>query len=329
MAVPTLTEQLNNLYTTTWQNMKGKAADNIFDATPFWFWLRANGGLEKEEGGRFLTEPLRYAKSDNVGFVKKGSAMPLAQKEFLTTSWDEWRYLADSMVRFGVEDQKNRGKSQIINLMNATLENSKDTLVDQLETTLAGAQTGDSFNGLQDIVAEAPTNTLQNISGTTYTWWQNQYKDMTTVSWGTYGVTNMNHMLNLCAQNQSQDSPNLILSGQTPYEAYYDETLEQRRVTNKTLGDAGFQNVEFRGVPMVWSPQIADATTLGSGSGTMYFLNTKFLKFKYDPMMFFDMTSWKEIAAQINDYAAQVILAGNLMTARRRVHGVMFNIDTV
>ena len=34
----TLTEQLDNLYTTTWQNMKSVVGDNIFDATPFWFW---------------------------------------------------------------------------------------------------------------------------------------------------------------------------------------------------------------------------------------------------------------------------------------------------
>jgi hypothetical protein len=328
MASPTLTETLDNLYTTTWQNMKGEVADNIMDATPLWYWLRANGGLEAVEGGRFLTEPLRYALSDNVAFVQKGTAMPLADKDFLTTSWDNWRYLADSLVRFGVDDQQNRGKNQIISLMNAKLENSKDSLVDKMEETLAGAQSGIAFNGLQDLVAEDPTNTVQNISGTTYTWWQNQYQDATGRSTTALLVDDMNRMVNLCSQNQRQDAPNIILSGQTPYEEYWSETVEQRRVMNKTLGDAGFQNIEFRGIPMVWSPDVADNTAIGSGSGTMYFLNTRFLKFKYDPMMFFDMTEWKPIPAQINDRAAQVVLAGNLMTSRRRVHGVYFNIDT-
>lgn len=330
MAIPTLTETLNNLYTTTWRNMKGSAADNIFDATPFWFWLRANGGLEAVEGGRSLGEPLRYAKSDNVAFVSKGSAMPLSDKEFLTTAVDSWRYLADSIVRFGVDDQQNRGKNAIINLMNAKLENSKDSLVDKLEETLAGAQSGSSFNGLQDIVKEDPTTgTLHGIDASVETWWRNQYHDAAGESIETLLVTNMNMLVNDCSQNQSQDAPNIIVSGQTPYEWYWEETLEQRRVHNKTLGDAGFQNVEFRGIPMVWSPQVADGSVIGSGSsGTMYFLNTRFLKFKYDPMMFFDMTEWKPIPAQIGDLAAQVVLAGNLMTSRRRVHGVLFNIDT-
>jgi hypothetical protein len=83
------------------------------------------------------------------------------------------------------------------------------------------------------------------------------------------------------------------------------------------MGDAGFQNIEFRGIPIVWSPAITTR---------MYFLNTRFLKFKYDPMLNFDMTEWKDIPNQVNDRAAQVILAGNLMTGRRRVHGVIHNI---
>ena len=54
-----LTETLDNLYTTTWQNMKGTVADNIFDATPFWFWLRANDGLEVSRLGVSHVDPSR------------------------------------------------------------------------------------------------------------------------------------------------------------------------------------------------------------------------------------------------------------------------------
>ena len=44
--------------------------------------------------------------------------------------------------------------------------------------------------------------------------------------------------------------------------------------------------------------------------------------------MNFDMTEWKAIPDQVNDRAAQVILAGELVTGRRRVHGVLHGIDT-
>ncbi len=113
----TLTETLDNLYTTTWQNMKSSVADNIFDATPFWFWLKNKGGLVTEEGGRFMTEPLRFAGSDNVKFIQKGDTVDLTDKEFLTVAKYDWRYLVDSIVRFGIDDQQNRGKNAILSLM--------------------------------------------------------------------------------------------------------------------------------------------------------------------------------------------------------------------
>lgn len=322
----TLTENLDNLYTTTWQNMKSVVGDNIFDATPFWFWLKKGGGLETCEGGRFITEPLRYAKSDNVAWVQKGSTVPLAEKEFLTVARYDWRYLADSIVRYGVDDQQNRGKNQIMNLMNAKLQNSKDTLVDTLETALAGtvAATGavSGIAGLQRAVPDDPTAAVEfgGIDPSLYTWWRNQFTDMTGESFASLGLMRMRTMYNKVMNNLGMDKANIIVSGQTPYEFYEDEVEEQKRIVNKTLGDAGFQNIEFKGTPMVWSPAISNQR--------MYFLNTKFMKFKYDPMLYFDMTEWKAIPNQVNDRVAQIVLAGELVMSRRRCQGVIFDIDT-
>ena len=321
MPVRNLTEALDNLYTTTWQNMKESLVDQIFDATPFWFWLKEHGGLESVSGGRYITEPLRYAKSDKVKFIGKGGTVSLGDYEFITIANYEWRYLVDSIVRFMVDEQKNRGRNRIINLMQSKLDNSKDSLIDQIETTLFAAQSGLAFNGLQDLVADDPTTGIVGgVDPATYTWWQNKTKDMVGSSFAINGQAEMRTMLNNCGNNIRGDSPNIILSGQTPYERYEDSVQEQKRIVNKKMGDAGFTNIEFKGIPLVWSPSCANTR--------MYFLNTKFLKFNFDPMLNFDMTEWKAIPDQVNDKAAQVVLAGNLLTSRRRVHGVLFNQDT-
>ena len=102
----TLTEKLDNLYTTTWQHMKSNVADQIFDATPFWFWMRDGGRLESVEGGRFLTEPLQYAKNDSVQWIGKGGTVSLNDREILTIAQYQWRYLVGTIVRFGVDDQQ-------------------------------------------------------------------------------------------------------------------------------------------------------------------------------------------------------------------------------
>ena len=130
----------------------------------------------------------------------------------------------------------------------------------------------------------------------------------------------MSEMLNNCSNNLRQDTPDLILSGQNPYEEYEEISLAYQQIVNKELADAGFTHQVFKGIPMVWSPACANTR--------MYFINTRFLRLKYDPQMNFDMTDWKPIPDQIQDRAAQIIFAGNLTTNRRKVHGVIHSIDS-
>ena len=318
-----LTEALDNLYTTTWQNMKDTVRDQIFDATPLWFWLKDKGKLKSVEGGRFITEPLQYAKNDNVSWIGKGGTVSLNDFEFLTIAQYNWRYLVGSIVRFGVDDQQNRGKNAIMSLMNAKLDNTQNSLVSTLEAAMAqGSGTAtNSIDGLQLLVADAPsTGTVGGIDRAVYTWFQNKAKNMTGLSFATNGVAEMRTMLNNCMNNLKMDAPDIILSGQTPFEYYEDTVLDYYRVTSNKLADAGFQNQTFKGIPMVWSPSIANTR--------MYMLNTNFINFVYDPMMNFDMTEWKAIPEQVNDRAAQVITAGQLTLSRARCQGVLHTIDT-
>lgn len=324
-----LTEALDNLYTTTWQNMKDTVADNIFDATPFWFWLRKNGGMDTEEGGRFLTEPIRYAKND-VEWTTKGSTVTLADKEFLTVAKYDWKYLVTSIVRFMQDDQQNRGKNQILSLMQAKLDNARDSMTDELEIRLMNGTTTNAINGLPDLIDTTPaTGTVGGIDGAVDTWWRNQAMDFaadfTNGFTGNNGQQAMMQFLIRCMNNRTQDAPNLILGDEHTYAMYYDSVLDFKRIVNKTMGDAGFQSIEFNGIPVVWSTAITADTDVDANK-RLYFINTRFLKFRYDSMLYFDMTEWKSIPDQVNDRAAQIVCAGNLVTGRRRVHGVIHNI---
>lgn len=323
-----LTEALDNLYTTTWQHMLSTVRDQIFDATPFWFWMRDKGQIQSTIGGRFLTEPLQFAKLENIKWIGKGGTTSLNDNEFLTIAQYQWRYLVGSIVRFLVDDQQNRGNRQIIDFMTAKLSNLQNGLADELEQALFGAagssRPGDQpgIDGLQLLVADDPTAavTLGEIDPSTNTWWRNQFKDMSSSSFTSNGVKEMRTMLNDCSQNLSMDMPDIIVSDQNTYELY-EETIfaNHFRTQNNKLAEAGFANQTFKGLPMIWSPQATQR---------MYFLNTNFIKFKYDPMLFFDMTEWKPIPDQPGDRAAQVVLAASFTMARRRTHGVIFDIDT-
>jgi hypothetical protein len=319
-----LTEVLDNMYSSTWQHMKGEVIDNIFDSAPFWYWLKEKGKLKSVEGGRHILETLEYAENDGVGFIGRGGTVPLNDREFITQAVFDWRYLQAPIVRFGVDDQKNRGKTRIFELVKAKLNNAQESLISVLEEKLfAGAgEEGGAFDGLQLMVADDPTAaaSVGQIPQATETWWRNKTANMTGVSFATNGTAYMRTLLNNCQNNRKQDRPDIILTGQTPYEYYEDNVLDKFQINDKKLADLGFENIKFKNIPMVWSPECANTR--------MYMLNTRFLSFVYDPAVFFDMTEWKAIPDQINDRAAQIITACSMTTNRRRVHGVLRGIDT-
>lgn len=327
MPVPTLTVAIDDLYTTTWQNRRDGVADNVFAATPFWYWMKEKGKLKPVRGGKTIEENLAYGSNTTVGWVGRGGTVSLQDYKFLTVGIYQWAYLAASMVRFGVDDQQNSGKSKILDWVQQKIDNTEESLVETLETSLAASApaaasgAGTSIGGLQWLVSNTQTsaNNPGGIDPTVYPWWANQSTNLTGLSFATNGVNNMRSLLHKCMNNKRMDMPDIILSDQSSYEYYEDTVLSYYRTQDRKLADAGFDNQSYKGIPMVWSPSLSQA---------MYFLNTRFLQFVYDPARFFEMTPWKDIPDQIFDRAAQIITACCFLTNRRRVQGVIYNINT-
>jgi hypothetical protein len=323
------TQALDDLYTTTWQKRLPGVFDNIFTAAPFWFWLKDKGKLRPVRGGRFLETNLEYGQNSTVQWIARGGTVAMNDFKFLTVAQYQWRYLVANILRFGVDEQQNSGDSRIIDWVNAKLNNTEESLTSTLETTLAagsGAATlpAASIDGLQFLVPDfanvaSSSFNAGGIDPSVYTWWQNQAIDMTGLSFAVNGVDKMRHLLNLCMNNRRMDAPDIILSDMNSYELYEATVIPAYRTSNNRLADMGFYNQSYKLIPMVWSPAI---------SQRMYFLNTRFIEFVYDPGYFFDMTEWKAIPNQVNDRAAQVELACSFMTNRRRVLGVLSTIDT-
>jgi len=328
VAVNQFTQALDDLYTTTWQKRLPGVFDNIFAATPFWYWMKDKGKLEPQRGGRFIETNLMYGTNTTVGWIGRGGTVPMTDFKFLTVAQYNWRYLTANILRFGIDEQQNSNGEKIIDWVTSKLDNTEESLVSELETRLVGSN-GDtnnppSIHGLQYLVPDSANvaNSAYNAGGidpSVYTWWQNQAIGMNNLSFAVWGIYNMRHLLNLCMNNRRMDAPDIILSDMTSYELYEDAVLPMLRLSNNKLADAGFDSQTFKKIPMVWSPSITQR---------MYFLNTRFLKLIYDPGYFFDMTEWKPIPNQVNDKAAQIVSAMTFLTNRRRVLGVLDTINT-
>jgi len=322
MAVPTRSETLDDLYTSTWNNRKSNVTDNIFTATPFYKLMKSKGGIKLNgTGGRYLEIPLAYAKNETVTSLDKDDTISISDTKFLTVAQYEWRFVAGSIVRYFVDDAKNKSKQQHLSLANAKVDNLERSMIDKFEEFAFGDGTGNGGkdpNGLDNLVDATPTAalTVGNIAQVTYSWWQNKQKTATG-SASVYLLSDMRTLFNDCATGQAVDVPDMIVTTQTVSELYEDEVMEQKQIVNQTKGDAMLLSVTFKGVPVIWSVECP--------SGYMYFLNSRYIGLNVDPDINMTMTEWKTIPNQL-DRVAQIVWKGNMIASRRASLGLLSGI---
>lgn len=322
MAYPSRTETLDDLYVAVWNNRKKDVTDQIFAATPFYYLLKKKGGIQLNgTGGRYLEIPLSYAKNETVTSLDKGDTISISDTKFLTTAQFEWKFVAGSIVRYYTDDAKNKSKQAHLNLANSKVDNLQRSMIDKFETFAFADGSGNSSKdpeGLGNLVDATPgtARTVGNIAQTTYTWWKNKQKTATGAA-SVYLLTDMRNLFNNCSTGQATDIPDMIVTDQTSYELYEDEVMEQKQIVNKGMGEAMFDSVTFKGVPVVWSAACT--------SGYMYFLNSKYIGLNVDPEINMEPTGWKDIPNQL-DRVMQIVWKGNLIASRRASLGVLTSI---
>ena len=288
------TEAIDNLFTVTWRNIKDQVVDQIFTRTPFFNMMVENGRIRQTlAGGRFIDCPIQFAKADsNAKFFRRGDTFGLVDDEFLTQASYEWRYLGTSIVRFFEDDQRNRGKSKLLDFVNAKLMNAQSTLVDILETaTFVDDPSGAAFASLGTLVADDPsTGTVAAIDRANNAFWRNQFHDFTGQSVVGDLIPEMTILYNTTSRFKagSRATPDIIVTSQESYQRYETNARAlQQIVANTSVSvSLGFGDLSFKGTPLFWSPACPD--------GRMYFLNTEHIFFWIDEFAYFDMGPWKE-----------------------------------
>ena len=113
------------------------------------------------------------------------------------------------------------------------------------------------------------------------------------------------------------EKPNLIVTSQDVFDVYEGSLQVNARYPMTTRGkfmaDAGFDTVEFRGIPVV-----VDDFCAASTSSACYFLNTKYVPLFYHPQNNFRLTPWK-VPTNADGRIAQLYFSGQLGLTNRRM----------
>ena len=353
------TEALDSLAVSTWRHMKQRIADQVFNEVVFFAYLKSKGRLQTHQGGKYIETPVSYAENDTVGWISDQDAVNINDIDPLTTAEYNWRYLVASVTRSQIEEQKNRGKMQIINLLKHKMGVAQNSLVKEIETRLyANADsTNKMMEGLQHLVQDDPTSstTVGGINQSTYSWWRNK-----TLNYGTdanfgnnnssttgtanvfgaahasgpdKGIVAMRETKDNCSKSLGNERPDIILTDYNVYRAYNASIDDHLRIITQKVGDLSFQTLTFEGLPILPSDNCPKDTSSSLTTGTftatnpgsrIYMLDTDHIYAYYDPGMYFDMTEWKPVPNQLKR-AAQIVTAMNMIACSRRSSAVIYN----
>jgi hypothetical protein len=223
--------------------------------------------------------------------------------------YEEWKYVSVSIMRWFQDEQQNRGKAAMINLVDLKLGAAERAFYEDMERVVFADGTGAKEpNGLQNIIASTPTNTLHGLSRSDYSWWANQ-SEASSGAASIYMIDDMRSDLNdILKYSKAEIKDICIVTDQTIYELYEAEGYEIYQIHDNSLYDAGFDTLNYRRRPMMWCPS--------APSGNMYWINTAYLNLVCDPAYWLTMTDWKSIPNQPFDRAAQIVSAVQMTCSR-------------
>lgn len=257
--------------TTTLAKRRKIIADTISRNNIFITEARRRGKVKTASGGRTITQPIMMGTENaNFQWYYGREGLNVAGQEVLTSAEFPWKQYACGVSISGIELLMNSGESAIIDMMMQRTKHAEKTIANQMHKSAHGDGTGSGgkeYGGMQLLVSTVAGATVAGINSTTYTWWDN--KRLATGGGAPSSTTIAAFMLELMLEtSRNTDKPNLIVSDNDWYAAYWASLQGQQRFMNKTLADGGFENIMFNSVPVV-----ADGGQGGYAPAGMKFLN--------------------------------------------------------
>lgn len=332
MAVPTLSEMLNTEFTHTWYEIRAQAIDNILDATPITALLKAKGCFKTQSGGRYIERTVAYGKK-TAGSFKKGTVLPVTEEELETVGLWPWAYLYVPITRTFVDDQQNAGPSKIKDYVATRMVAARNAVIEKIEHVFMATAVHDGGTDPLSLFDYAPdTSVTDYFSSASYTyggigrnntWWQ--HKDFTAaagassanqigIKAGPYALTLLEDMTNAYNYAGAQMSyPDIILTTQAIFEIYETFAVAKEQIIRDEttrLADLGYEVLRFKGKPLTWSEHMT--------ASQMLMLNSQFFDVVYDPIAWFDLTSWERPERQLEQVAYIICAMQNVGCQPRR-----------
>ena len=254
------------LLSTTLANYRSQLTDNVFTARPLTYTLMEKGRIRMLNGGTKIVEPLIYGQNDTVKSYSDYDSINLTPQTGISAAEYDWKQYAASISISGIEEAKNNGEAEIINLLEAKIMQAEESLREGFNQMFFADGTGNSgknWNGLANLVDSSGTVGGIDRAGTGNSFWQS-YEEPTVAALTLAQMATAYNTVSV-----GNDHPDTILTTQTLFEKYEALLQPNLRYSDTKTADAGFQNLLFKAAPIMYDVHCT--------AGVMFFLNTKYI----------------------------------------------------
>ncbi len=308
-------DELNAITLDRWE----KESTDIFFLDNVLLWkLLGNGNLGNElvqasetvDGGMMIRVPLEYAEG-NSGTYGNVTRIAQGKVDIYNAARFRWAgYYASNTIDLN-DKIKNAGDAAMINLANGKIRNIQKTIRKKMGTDIyASAADGYAFLGLGNLFQSTTTSiTYATIAEDDMADWKANVI-ATGEALNFQNLQKMRRTPNI-GQNDT-DKPNLYITTDLLKDGFERTLHIQARYKDVDMADAGFENVLFKGQPVVAD----DRQTAGYCDG----LNTRYLRLRAHSMYNFTPPVWKSNNDQPDVWTADQRFIGQLTTNHRKAH---------
>lgn len=303
----------DTILSTTLANHMPKLIDNVFSARPLVYFLKQAGQVRTISGGAKIVIPLLHGTNSTAASYAAYDTIAVTAQTGITAAEYNWKQYAATIAISGIEEAQNSSEEQIIDLLEAKTFQAEETITEKFDemfiTSNGTGNSGKDWLGLAVLVKDASSTSIGGINQAVDTWWAPGHRNTTA---GALTLAQMRTAYN--AVSVGNDQPNVILTTQTLFEKYEDLLQPQERFMDAKTADGGFQNLLFKGAPIVYDNYVT--------AGDMFFLNTKYLRLVGHADNWFKPTPFVRPNNMDARYA-QILCYGELTISNRKRQGVL------
>ena len=321
---------VSDIIATTIQSRTGQIADNVTANNALLARLKQRGNIKTFSGGNIILEELSFAANGNAGYYSGYETLPVAASDVISAAQFDIKQAACPVTISGLEQLQNAGKEQIIDLLESRMTVAESTMANLIASGIYSDGTGSGgkqITGLKAAVSTSPAAATPygGITPSAWAFWQNKYLDADTFNGAATTAANIQAVMNAMWASlvRGTDRPDLVVMDNN-YWGYYTASLQAiQRFTSSQEATLGFVSMKYMDADVVLDGGIG-MSTVGVPSKQMYFLNTKYIKYRPHAQRNMVPLSPGQRYSVNQDAAVQILAwAGNLTCSGRQFQGTV------